>query len=177
MEAIQTLHEQGKFEKFGLSNFTKEQILEWHSYAKSKGRPSAEFPGSYSIAVRGNETALFPTLRELGISVQAYSPIDAGLSVKAPEFIAAAKGSRDPTTMMGRMRQDLYNKPAYMKMPAEFSKLMDNLGLSRSSVAHRWLKYHSALDGSLCDGLLLGAISSEQLEESLLVLEKGPLEP
>ncbi|KAM0332491.1 hypothetical protein ACHAQA_002773 [Verticillium albo-atrum] len=178
MDAIQTLFEQGKFEKFGLSNFSKEQVLEFHSYAKAKGYvlPTV-YQGSYSIAVRGNETILFPTLRELGISFQGYSPMAAGLLAKTPEFIEKGTGSWDPNTLMGQLRRDLYYKPSYMKMLKEFGKLADDLGTGRSSVAHRWLAYHSALDGSLGDELLLGAISSEQLEESLLELEKGPLEP
>jgi aflatoxin B1 aldehyde reductase len=92
MGAIQTLYEEDRFEKvsftahipsrpskpltpnikFGLSNMTSDQVLEYYNYAKSQNFifPTI-YQASYSPAVRGNEAALFPTLRSLGISIQA----------------------------------------------------------------------------------------------------------
>ncbi|KAL9941227.1 hypothetical protein D7B24_004549 [Verticillium nonalfalfae] len=177
MDAIQTLYKEGKFVAFGLSNFSKDQVLEYHAYAKANGYvlPTV-YQGSYSIAVRGNETALFPTLRELGFSIQAYSPMAAGLLAKTPEYIEQGKGSWDPSTPLGQVLRDLYYKPSYMKMLEQFGKLAEGLNISRSSLSHRWLRYHSGLDGSLGDELLIGAVTAEQLEETLLELEKGPLE-
>lgn len=37
MEAIQKLYEKGSFERFGISNFSREQILRIYNIAKSKG--------------------------------------------------------------------------------------------------------------------------------------------
>lgn len=177
MESIQALYQQGLFTQFGLSNFSREQVLECYNYAKSKGYvlPTV-YQSSYSIAARLNETLLFPTLRELGFSIQAYSPMAAGLLAKTPEYIEEGRGSWDPDTIQGRIYRDLYYKPSYMKMLEEFGKLSGKSGLSRMSLAYRWVKYHSVLKGDLGDEMILGAASVAQLEESLVELEKGPLE-
>ncbi|KAH6976308.1 NADP-dependent oxidoreductase domain-containing protein [Ilyonectria sp. MPI-CAGE-AT-0026] len=177
MESIQALYQQGLFTQFGLSNFSKEQVLECYNYAKSKGYvlPTV-YQSNYSIAARLNETLLFPTLRELGFSIQAYSPMAAGLLAKTPEDIEQGKGSWDPDTIQGRIYRDLYYKPSYMKMLLEFGNLSGKSGVSRMALAYRWVRYHSALKRDLGDEMILGAASVAQLEESLEELEKGPLE-
>jgi aflatoxin B1 aldehyde reductase len=177
MAAVQTLYEKGKIEKFGLSNFTKEQVLDYYNYAKSKEYilPTI-YQCSYSIAVRLNETRLFPTLRKLGMSIQAYSPMAAGFLAKTPEYIEQGKGSWDPETPTGQVYRDMYFKPSYMKMLADFGKLSKDSGISRSGLAYRWVRYHSALKGGLGDEIILGAASAEQLKDTLVELEKGPLD-
>ncbi|KAF7547345.1 hypothetical protein G7Z17_g7793 [Cylindrodendrum hubeiense] len=177
MESIQALYQQGLFTQFGLSNFNEEQVLECYNCAKSKGYilPTV-YQSSYSLATRLNETILFPTLRDLGFQIQAYSPMAAGLLAKTPEYIHEGKGSWDPSTVMGKMYRDLFYKPSYMEMLEEFGKLSDKSGVSRSGLAYRWVRYHSALKGNLGDEMILGAASAAQLEESLMELEKGPLE-
>ncbi|KAF2100228.1 Aldo/keto reductase [Rhizodiscina lignyota] len=178
MSAIQELYEHGHFEKFGLSNFTRDQVVELHSYAKSNGLvlPTV-YQSSYSLAVRLNEEGLFPTLRELGFSIQAYSPMAAGLLAKTPEYIEQGKGSWDPKTPSGIVYNYQYNKPEYMQMLREYAALSEKSGVSRTGLAYRWIRYHSMLDGSLGDEMIIGAASANQLEETLEELEKGPLEP
>jgi aflatoxin B1 aldehyde reductase len=174
MEAIQTLYNQGIFEQFGLSNFTKEQVVEYYNYAKSRDYilPTV-YQCSYSIAVRRNETELFPTLRELGISIQAYSPMAGGLLAKTPEYIKEGKGNWDPTTLFGKLFRDLYNKPSYMNLLREFGALSQSSGISRSGLAYRWVRYHSALEQG--DEMILGSVTAEQLEQALGELNNGPL--
>ncbi|KKP05589.1 aflatoxin B1 aldehyde reductase member 3 [Trichoderma harzianum] len=177
MEAIQTLYKQGAFETFGVSNFTPEQVIEFYNYAKSKGYilPTV-YQSSYSLAVRQNETRLFPTLRKLDISIQAYSPMAGGLLSKTPEYIEAGKGNWDPNTITGKVFRDLYYKPSYLKMLEEFGKLSAETGISRSGLAYRWVRYHSALKSELGDQMILGSVNAQQLEEAMGELNKGPLE-
>lgn len=176
MEAIHALYTQGMFEKFGLSNFTKEQVLEYYNYAKSNGYvlPTI-YQCSYSIAVRLDETELFPTLRELGISIQAYSPMAGGLLAKTPEYIRQGKGNWDPNTIFGKLFLDLYDKPSYMNLLREFGSLSETTGVSRAGLAYRWVRYHSALASDLGDEMILGSVTAEQLEQALAELENGPL--
>ncbi|UKZ78632.1 hypothetical protein TrVFT333_006378 [Trichoderma virens FT-333] len=177
MESIQTLYKQGAFEVFGVSNFTPEQVIEFYNYAKSKDYvlPTV-YQSSYSLAVRQNETRLFPTLRKLGIAIQAYSPMAGGLLSKTPEYIEAGKGNWDPNTITGKIFRDLYYKPSYLKMLEEFGKLSSETGVSRSGLAYRWVRYHSALKSELGDEMILGSVTAQQLEEALAELDKGPLE-
>ncbi|KAL7929255.1 Aldo/keto reductase [Trichoderma chlorosporum] len=177
MEAIQTLYKQGAFEAFGLSNFTPEQVIEFYDFAKFKDYvlPTV-YQSSYSMAVRQNETRLFPTLRKLGISIQAYSPMAGGLLSKTPEYIEAGRGNWDPNSITGKIFRDLYYKPSYLKMLEEFGKLSANTGVSRSGLAYRWVRYHSALKSELGDQMILGSVTAQQLEQALAELDKGPLE-
>jgi aflatoxin B1 aldehyde reductase len=176
MEAIQTLYKQGMFEKFGVSNFTKEQVVEYYEYAKSKGyvRPTV-YQCSYSPAVRRNETELFPTLRELGISIQSYSPMSGGLLAKTPEYIQEGKGNWDRNTVIGKLFHDLYNKPSYMKMLRDFGALSETSGISRTGLAYRWVRYHSVLDAELGDEMIIGSVTVGQLEQAMAELNSGPL--
>ncbi|KAI5468112.1 NADP-dependent oxidoreductase domain-containing protein [Mariannaea sp. PMI_226] len=177
MEMIQSLYLEGKFDAFGVSNFTKDQVLEIYNYAKSKGYvlPTV-YQSNYNLAARRNETILFPTLRELGMRIQAYSPMAAGMLGKTPEYIEQGKGSWDPTTPFGKILRDMYYKPSYMKMLEEFAKLSEESGISRSGLAYRWVRYHSQLDGNLGDEMIVGASSVAQLEETLAEIERGPLD-
>lgn len=179
MEAIQKLYLEGRFEKFGLSNFSTEQVLEIHEIAKEKGyvAPSV-YQSIYSAASRFNEKHdLFPTLRKLGYSIQAYSPMAMGLLAKTPADIAAGKGNFDPTKVEGRILHPMYNKPSYMKMLEEFGKLSEESGVSRTGLAYRWVRHHSFLRAELGDEMIIGANTAEQVADGLQELEKGPLEP
>ncbi|KAL7940177.1 Aldo/keto reductase [Trichoderma barbatum] len=177
MEAVQTLYKQGAFEEFGISNFTPGQVIEFYNYAKSKDYvlPTV-YQSSYSLAVRQNETRLFPTLRKLGFSIQAYSPMAGGLLSKTPEYIEAGKGNWNPNTITGKLLRELYYKPSYLKMLEEFGKLSAETGLSRSGLAYRWVRYHSALKSELGDQMILGSVTAQQLEEAMAELDNGPLE-
>jgi len=72
LEGINEVYKKGIFKRFGLSNFTAEQVQEVYDLAKSKGYvlPSV-FQGNYSPVARHLETLLFPTLRKLGIAFYA----------------------------------------------------------------------------------------------------------
>jgi aryl-alcohol dehydrogenase-like predicted oxidoreductase len=100
-----------------------------------------------------------------------------GLLTKSPEYIEQGQGSWDPDTRAGKLRRDLYYKPSYMRMLDEFGQLATESCISRCGLAYRWVRYHSALKGSLGDEMIIGAASAEQLEETLAELAKGPLEP
>ncbi|KAL7947871.1 NADP-dependent oxidoreductase domain-containing protein [Trichoderma barbatum] len=177
MEAIQNLYVKGSFERFGISNFSREQILSIYGIAKSKGYvlPSV-FQTSYSLAARHHEYELFPTLRELGFSIQAYSPMAGGFLAKTPEYIEQGLGSWNPDTAFGKFQRGLFYKPSYMKMLGEFGVLSEESGISRAGLAYRWVRHHSGLKSHSGDEMLIGASTSEQLADTMKELEDGPLE-
>ncbi|KAH7124974.1 NADP-dependent oxidoreductase domain-containing protein [Dactylonectria estremocensis] len=129
IEIPQKLYKEGSFEKLGISNFTKDQVLDIYNAAKSKDYVlPAVYQSSYSLIVRRNETELSPTLKELGFSLQAYSPMGNGFLAKRPEYIEQ-------------------------------------------------VRFHSVLDSSLRDKMIISSATTEQVEESVVELGKGPLEP
>jgi aflatoxin B1 aldehyde reductase len=163
--------------KFGLSNFTRGDVIACYNYAKSKNYilPTV-YQSNYNLAARKNETLLFPTLRELGISIQAYSPIAGGFLAKTVEQIENGKGRWDPTTRSGLLYRALYYSPVYLKMLGEYDTLAKESGAGHAGLAYRWIRYHSALDGGLGDTVIIGASSAAQLDSALVELAKGPLE-
>jgi aflatoxin B1 aldehyde reductase len=178
LEAANKLYQEGRFEKLGLSNFSLEEVLEVHAIAKEKGyiAPSV-YQSNYSAAVRTNEESLFPTLRKLGYSIQAYSPMATGLLVKTPADFAAGKGSYNPDAFSGKILRPMFDKPSYMKMLAAFGKLSEESGISRTGLAYRWVRHHSFLKAELGDEMIIGGTTAEQVANSLKELEGGPLEP
>lgn len=148
MESVQALYKQGMFEKFSISNFLPDEVVEFYEYAKAKGfvLPTV-YQSSYSIDVRLNEKRLFPILRKLGISIQAYSPMAGGLN-KTPQHIEQGLGNWNPESVMRKIFRNLYYKPCYLKMLEEFGKLSGESGISRVGLAYRWVRYHSELKGN-----------------------------
>lgn len=148
-----------------------------HSHCATHGYvlPSV-YQASYSLAVRGKETALFPRLRELGFAIQAYSPMAAGFLAKTPEYIRAGRGSWDPATVSGQVYRDMYLTDGYMAMLTRFGDVSGRSGVSRAGLAYRWVRYHSALRGEAGDEMILGSVSGETLEEAVAELDKGPLQ-
>lgn len=177
--AIQTLYEEGRFEKFGLSNMSRDQVLEHYNYAKSQNfvLPTV-YQTSYSPVVRGLETNLLSTLRELGISIQAYSPLAAGFLSKTVEQIENGNGTErwDPNSPYGMVNRHLYYKPSYLNVLRVYGKLSEESGVSKAGLAYRWVRYHSALKGELGDAMIIGANSAKQFRETVEEIEKGPLE-
>lgn len=41
--------------------------------------------------------------------------------------------------------------------------------------SYRWVVHNSALDGSLGDGIIIGASTIEQWKENIAAIQKGPL--
>lgn len=65
--------QQGKFRKFGLSNYTAAEVQKFIEICERKGyvKPSM-YQGHYSAIVRGGEKELFPLLRKHNIAFFAY---------------------------------------------------------------------------------------------------------
>ena len=68
------LKEQGKIRAIGASNVTADLIRGYCRYGQLD-----VIQEKYSLLTRRIEKQLLPTCRELGVSVQAYSPLEQGL--------------------------------------------------------------------------------------------------
>ncbi|CAI4065448.1 hypothetical protein SUVZ_09G0020 [Saccharomyces uvarum] len=177
--AINSLYEQGKFKKFGLSNFATEDVKRIYEYAKSKNYvlPTV-YQGSYNAFSRAIEDDLFPLLRELHISFYAYSPIAGGFLAKTPEQVLGGKSGRfDNSTMIGQMYLKLYNRPALIKGLEEWNKLAEKTGISKFSLAYRWIAHNSFLKREFGDAVIIGGRSPSQISGALESISEGPLDP
>lgn len=69
----------------------------------------------------------------------------------------------------------MYDKP---ELDAAFQGVVATAAkynISGHAAALRWTAYHSALDPSLGDAIIIGASKVEQLEENLDIIAAGPL--
>ena len=130
----------------------------------------------YSLISRRTERALFPTLRRLGISIQGYSALASGFLVRTPEAIRAGAGNFSPNTIFGKILHEMYGKPSFLAALDEFGRLAEEAESSRVGLAYRWMVYNSFLDPEKGDAVLVGASSGKQLSETVMEIEKGPLE-
>ncbi|KAI1141734.1 NADP-dependent oxidoreductase domain-containing protein [Hypoxylon sp. FL0543] len=92
-EAMDKAYNEGKFEKWGLSNYKAEEVQRFVDICEERGwvKPTA-YQGQYNAIVRGGEKELFPVLRKHGIAFYAYSPAAAGIFAGTHKEIKA--GSR-----------------------------------------------------------------------------------
>ena len=74
VEAMMKLKEQGKIRAIGASNVTADLIRGYCRYGQLD-----VIQEKYSLLTRRIEKQLLPTCKELGVSVQAYSPLEQGL--------------------------------------------------------------------------------------------------
>ena len=57
----------------------------------------------------------------------------------------------------------------------EIRKACEAEGIPMVEAAYRWLAYHSHMDVTQGDGILLGASSLEQMTQNMAAVEKGEL--
>ncbi|KAF2198857.1 aldehyde reductase [Delitschia confertaspora ATCC 74209] len=175
LEGVNEVYKLGIFARFGLSNFGAEDVRKVYDICKNKGYvlPSV-YQGNYSAVARKMETMLFPTLRELGMSFYAYSPIAGGFLVKRKEQITGGEG-RFSEQVIGGLYGKLYNRPSYLGALDEWSKVAEKEGVSKAELAYRWIAFHSALKSSHGDAVIFGASSIKQIEQTSGYLKAGPL--
>lgn len=78
-QAMDQVWREGKFKRFGLSNYTAEEVERIVAICKEKGyvAPSV-YQGQYNPIVRSGEKELFPVLRKYGMAFYSWSPAAAG---------------------------------------------------------------------------------------------------
>ena len=163
--------------KFGLSNFTPDQVKEIHQYVTKHGLvvPSV-YQGNYNPVSRLYDESLLPILRSLNIAFYAYSPLAGGFLVKdAATLRSGGQGRWDPSSPVGKMYHDRYNRPSLLEALAEWQSIAQAAGASQAELAYRWVRYNSVLKPEHGDAIILGASREKQLEQTLLTIEKGPL--
>lgn len=171
-KAMNDLHKAGKIDRFGISNFTREEVEEIHDICQTKGwiLPTV-YQGGYNPLSRSAEKELFPTLRHLNMAFYAYSPLAGGyFSRTASELREPPPGSR-----MDKIKifKSVYINDTSLKLQEILTKACDEAGVKLKDATLRWLMHHSALASQ--DAVILGASSTEQMEQNLKSCEGEPL--
>ncbi|KAJ4504156.1 hypothetical protein HRR83_008598 [Exophiala dermatitidis] len=175
LEGVNEVYKTGVFKRFGLSNFSPEDVQKAYDIAKAKGwvLPTI-YQGNYNPVARKVETLLFPTLRKLGIAFYAYSPLAGGFLTKTAQQVRDGAG-RFSETALGGMYRQMYARPSLLDSLDKWAKIAEEEGASRAELAYRWVTYNSPLKPEHGDAIIVGASSVEQLDQTLKGIETGPL--
>ncbi|KIP05712.1 hypothetical protein PHLGIDRAFT_119612 [Phlebiopsis gigantea 11061_1 CR5-6] len=173
LKAVNELYHEGKFKRFGISNFMSWEVAEIVGICKARGYvvPSV-YQGVYNAMHRNVEPELFPCLRKFGIAFYAYSPLGGGLFTGRYRSVndTLEPGTRfDPSSGLSQSFRSVYWKEAYFTALTSVEAAAQKYSLTMGEVALRWLSHHSLLRQEHGDAIIIGASSN------LVDLEKDPL--
>ncbi|KAH8900747.1 aldehyde reductase [Thozetella sp. PMI_491] len=176
LAAIDELFRQGKFKRFGLSNFLPNEVEDVIRVAKENGYvPPTVYQGNYSPVARKPEEILFPLLRQHGIAFYAYSPLAGGFLAKTRTQVEEAAGRFDANTSLGGIYATLYSKPAFLEGLDKWNAISAETGIPKAELAYRWVVYNSPLKHANGDAVIFSGSSVEQTLQTILGIKKGPL--
>lgn len=171
--ALDALHKKGMFDKLGVCNFPLDMLKQFIEVCDKKGyvKPTV-YQGLYNVVARGHE-ALFPFLREQGITFNAHSPVASGfLSGKLTS--GNIEGTRfDQDNMVGKSLKGRYDKEELHDAVRSFNKVLEPANMSIIEATLRWISYHSQLRPE--DGIILGATKAHYITDNVASIKKGPL--
>jgi len=179
MKAVNDLHKEGYFKRFGISNFTAWEVAEIVTIARSNGyiEPTV-YQGIYNAIHRTVEPELVPCLRKFGLSFYVFNPLGGGFFTGRYNSVQsdAEPGSRfDASKGQGQYYRARYFNEANFKALAAVQAVATKHNLTLPEVGLRWLSHHSQLKKEYGDGILIGASSVDHVKENLADLDKGPL--
>ena len=170
--AMGQLYREGKFERFGVSNISPEEVQTMYDICSREGYvlPSV-YQGAMNPIHRAAETGLMPLLKKLNMDYYVFSPLAGGLFAKPLSAIQnPEKGTRfDMMKVFG----DLYLSDVNIESFQRLAKTCEKENVSLVEATMRWWMHHSPLGEQ--DAVILGASSTKQLEASLSACEEGPL--
>ncbi len=184
LSCVAQLHSQGKFKRFGLSNYASWQVAEIVEICRIEGwLVPTVYQGMYNALTRDVERELFPCLENYGIAFYSYNPLAGGL-------LSGKHFSVDTLPTDGRFAnfngyQDRYWKAEYFSVVNSVSSQCRAEGIEPAAAALRWLVHHSLLAQSQVNNtnnitgiehaIIVGASSMTQFELNITALTQGPL--
>ncbi|KAK5079592.1 hypothetical protein LTR70_009273 [Exophiala xenobiotica] len=164
---------EGKFQRFGLSNFTVDEVIEVVTICEENGytRPSV-YQGQYNPVCRDAEDRLFTTLKQHRIAFYAYSPSACGFFGTE---VASQKGRWTPTSPLGKKYISDYFHGHLFAVAEVMKESAAKYGITGHAAALRWTAWHSELSEECGDAVIIGFSAYDQLAQNLNTLEQGPL--
>jgi aryl-alcohol dehydrogenase-like predicted oxidoreductase len=159
----------GKVRQPAISNYAAWQACEilWISEKRGYKAPHVSQP-MYNLLARGLEQEYLPFCKQFGVATVVYNPLAGGLLTGKQHRDRPIAGTRFDAN---QMYLDRYWHPAYFDAVDEIRKIAAGAGRSMIDLALNWLLFHTATD---C--VILGASKLEQVEQSLDVFGKAPLD-
>ncbi len=167
-ETLRTLDDlvrEGKVRYIGTSNFAAWQVAEAEWTARSINcERFVSVQDEYSLAYRGNEEELIPTVREYGLGFLPYRPLASGM--------LTGKYRRDESPAEGtRLAQLKHHAEKYLTernfdTVQHLSQFAQQRGCTLTDLALSWLAAQPFVSS-----IIVGASNPSQLEENLAAVE------
>lgn len=177
LREVNKLHEEGYFDRFGISNFMSWEVAKICEICDRYNwiRPSV-YQGAYNALHRGAELELIPCLRHYNIGLYEFQPLAAGFLTSRQVRNGFQEGSRfDSKEALSTMYRSRYGSDAAFDALDIIRAAAKKHDLTEAECALRWLSHHSQLSKDKGDKIIIGASSLKQLEQNLEDLNKGPL--
>jgi len=179
MKTVNDLYKEGKFKRFGISNYMSWEVAEIVQICRANGwiQPTV-YQGLYNAIHRKVEPELFPCLRKYGISFYEFNPLGGGFFTGRYHSTEeqVEPGSRfDPNKGQGKMYRVRYWNEPHFKALAALEEVAKQHNLTMAEIALRWVSHHSLMKREYGDSVLIGASSVKHIEQNMIDLEKGPL--
>lgn len=168
------LYQQGKIKELGVSNFPASMVEEACELCKKNGwlMPTV-YEGVYNVLSRNVEGELFDTIRKYGLRFTAYNPLAGGM-------LTGKYSSLEDFPSDGRFAQRASYKKRYWRQ--SFFDAVNNLrdicekyDINMVDAAFRWLAYHSCMDSTKGDAIIVGSSKPSQLIQNIETIAQGPL--
>jgi len=180
LRGINTLHREGKFCRFGLSNYAAWQVADICHICRREGyvMPSV-YQGMYNALTRSVESELLPALRRFNLTFYAYNPLAGGLLTgryKADDLKNEPTGRFYGNNWAAAYQQRYWKPCMFAAIDLIQSALTNEYGDGRVTLAEaslRWMMHHSKLGGG--DAVIVGASSAGHLDQNLSATAQGPL--
>ena len=69
----------------------------------------------------------------------------------------SGQGRWDPATPLGKVYNDIYNRPSLLEALSEWEAIAKEAGVSKAVLAYRWVMYNSTLSADCHDGIVVRA--------------------
>lgn len=181
LKAVNELYEQGKFNRWGISNYMAWEVATICQICDREGYKRPEvYQGVYNALHRTIEVELLPCLRNYDMAFYAFNPLAGGYLTdkfhRNTEEDAIEAGSRfDPKRMQGKAYRARYWNDEFFSALDLVRAATKEAGIRESEAALRWMMHHSQLDKKFGDKVIIGASSEKQLEQNLKDFEGDSL--
>lgn len=174
LEAMAELHDQGKFEELGLSNFPAWMVADaWHICDAHGWVKPTVYEGIYNPLTRRAEVELNACLDQFGMRFYAYNPLAGGLLTG--RYRSFADAPTDGRFTHRPNYQNRYWKKPFFDAVEMVSQAAKARGITPIEATYRWLAHHSMLDEQRGDAIIIGASKLGHLAQNMDAVKAGPL--
>jgi aflatoxin B1 aldehyde reductase len=165
LEGLQDLYRKDKFDHFGISNFSKDQLNEVLTICQDTGIVMPKYyQGMYNVLCRKVEE-VFPILKENNINFWGYNPLAGGLLTG--KYINLGENNLTNSRFKdNKIYQNIFYKPQILNAINEINDDCDNL----LEYSLNWYN-NTKLDEN--DAIIIGASNENQLDTNIKILSNN----